>query len=54
MEISLLMRFAKKNLSIILVIVLTLLLVATVIWVFDKRIESIEKENSFQSVTNKN
>jgi len=33
----------KKNLSIILVILFTLLLIAIVIWVFDKRIESIGK-----------
>ena len=32
----------KKHLSIILVIVLTLLLIAVTIWLFDKRIESIE------------
>jgi hypothetical protein len=33
----------KKNLSVILVILLTLLLVALVIRVFDKRINAIEK-----------
>jgi uncharacterized membrane protein AbrB (regulator of aidB expression) len=36
------MDMLKKNLSIILVIVLTLLLVAMVIWVFNKRIESMD------------
>jgi len=40
----------KKNLSIILVIVLTLLLIATVMWVFDKKIESIEKKKSLQTM----
>jgi len=35
----------KKNLSIILVILLTLLLIAMVILVFDKRIEGIEKRS---------
>jgi len=33
----------KKHLSIILVILLTLLLIALTIWVFDKRIGHIEK-----------
>ena len=34
----------KKNLSIILIIVLTMLLIAVVIWVFDKRIKAIQKK----------
>jgi hypothetical protein len=34
----------RKNLSIILVVLLTLLLIALVIWVFDKRIKSIDKK----------
>jgi len=34
----------KKNLSIILVVLITLLLIAMVIWVFDKRIKSIDKK----------
>jgi hypothetical protein len=34
----------KKKLSIILVILLTILLIAMVIWVFDKRIETIENK----------
>ena len=42
MDILLVMRYAQKNLSIILIILLTLLLIAIVIWVFDKKIESIE------------
>ena len=33
----------KKNLSIIVVILLTVLLIAMVIWLFDKRMETIEK-----------
>jgi len=32
----------KKNLSIIIVVMLTLVLIAIVIWLFDKRIENIE------------
>ena len=40
------MRYAKKNLLVILVILLTLLLIAVVIWVFDKRIEAVEKKNA--------
>ena len=40
------MRYAKKNLLVILVILLTLLLIAIVIWVFDKRIEAVEKKNA--------
>jgi len=40
------MRYAKKNLLVILVILLTLLLIAVVIWVFDKRIEAVEKINA--------
>ena len=36
------MRYAKKNLSIIIIILLSLLLIAIVIWMYDKRIESIE------------
>jgi hypothetical protein len=43
----------KKNLSIILVILFAILLIATVIWVFDKRIESIEKGKASQTVINK-
>ena len=34
----------KRNISIILVVLLTLLLLALVIWMFDKKIESIEKK----------
>jgi len=49
MEILLLMRYAKKNLSIILVILLTLLLIAMVIWVFDKKIKGIENKKPGQS-----
>jgi len=33
----------KKNLSIIIIVLLTLLLMAVVIWIFNKRIEKIEK-----------
>jgi len=33
----------KKNISAILIVLITLLLIVIVIWVFDKRIESIEK-----------
>jgi len=47
------MGVLKKNLSIILVILLTLLLVAMVIWFFNKRIESIEKGKSKSTITNK-
>jgi len=36
------MRYAKKNLSIIIIILLSLLLIATVIWSYDKKIENIE------------
>jgi len=43
----------KKNLSIILVILFTLLLIAMVIWVFNKRIAAIEmKTNSTTSYVN--
>jgi cbb3-type cytochrome oxidase subunit 3 len=34
----------KKNLSIILIVLLALLLIAIVIWVFDKRIERIKEK----------
>ncbi|HEX5150994.1 MAG TPA: hypothetical protein VFW07_06075 [Parafilimonas sp.] len=34
----------KRNASIILIILLTLLLIALVIWLFDKRIENVEKK----------
>jgi hypothetical protein len=34
----------KKRLSIILIILLTLLLIALVIWLYDKRIENIERK----------
>jgi len=40
----------KKNISIILVIVLTLLLIMMVIRVFDKRIEAIEKSSRVENV----
>jgi hypothetical protein len=43
MEILSVMHYVRKNLSIIVVILLTLLLIAMVIWVFDMRIENIEK-----------
>jgi len=39
----------KKNLSIILVIVLTLMLIMMVIRLFDKRIEAIEKGNRVEN-----
>jgi hypothetical protein len=42
MEIFYVMLYAEKNLPIILVIVLTILLVITVIRVFNKRIEYME------------
>jgi hypothetical protein len=32
----------KKNISIILIVLLTLLLLAFVIWMFDKKIETLE------------
>ena len=44
MEILLVMRYAQKNLSIILIILLTLLLIAIVIWIFNNRIMSIENK----------
>jgi hypothetical protein len=44
MEILSVMNYAKKNLSVIVVILLTLLLIAMVIWVFDKKIETVEKQ----------
>jgi flagellar basal body-associated protein FliL len=47
------MGMLKKNLSIILVILLTLLLVAMVIWLFNKRIEGLEKGKSNSAVVNK-
>ncbi len=50
MKILLLVQYAKKNLSVILVILLTLLLIAIVIWVFDKKIKSIDKKKSVQSM----
>jgi len=34
----------KRNLSIILIILLTLLLIAIVVWLYDKRIEDVEKK----------
>jgi len=34
----------KKNLSIIIVVVLTIVLIAIVIWLFDKRIERIDQQ----------
>ena len=34
----------KRNVSIILIILLALLLIAIVIWVYDKRIENVEKK----------
>ena len=34
----------KRNASIILIILLTILLIALVIWLFDKRIKNIEKK----------
>jgi hypothetical protein len=34
----------KKNLSIVLVLLLTLLLIMFVFWLFDKRIKSIDKK----------
>ncbi|MES1225102.1 MAG: hypothetical protein ABUT20_56995 [Bacteroidota bacterium] len=33
----------KKNLSVILVILMTIILVAMVVWLFNKRIERLEK-----------
>jgi uncharacterized membrane protein YidH (DUF202 family) len=36
--------YAKKNLSIILVVLLALLLIALVIWRFDKKIKNIDKK----------
>ena len=51
MDIYWLCIMVKKNLSIILVILLTLLLIAMVMWVFDKRIESIQKGQSSQDIT---
>jgi hypothetical protein len=36
----------KKNLSIILCILLTLLLVAAAIWVFNKKLEEIEMKTA--------
>jgi hypothetical protein len=47
------MGMIKKNLSIILVILLTLLLVAMVIWIFNKRIDTIEKTRSNSTITGK-
>ena len=44
MEILSVMNYAKKNLSVIVVILLTLLLIGIVIWVFDKKIETVEKQ----------
>jgi len=35
----------RKNLSIIIVVLIALLLMALVIWVFGRRIEKIEKKN---------
>ena len=37
------MYILKKNLSIIIVILLTLALISIVIWMFNKRIEKIDK-----------
>ena len=34
----------KKNISIVLIILLTLFLLAFVIWMFDKKIETVEKK----------
>jgi len=34
----------KKNLSVILIILLTLLLIAIVIWLYDNRIKKVEKK----------
>jgi len=34
----------KKNLSIIIVVLLTIVLIAIVIWLFDKRIERIDQQ----------
>jgi len=34
----------KKNLSAILIILLALLLIAIVIWLYDKRIQNVEKK----------
>jgi len=34
----------KRNVSIILIILLALLLIAIVIWVYDKRIENVEQQ----------
>ena len=36
----------KKNVSIIIIVLFTLLLLALVIWMFDKKIETIEKKMS--------
>jgi uncharacterized membrane protein YidH (DUF202 family) len=36
--------YAKKNLSIVLVVLLALLLIALVIWRFDKKIKNIDKK----------
>ena len=47
------MDMLKKNLSIILVILLTMLLVAMVIWVFNRRIETIEKGKTNSTGINK-
>jgi len=44
------MRYAKKNLSTIIIILLSLLLIAIVSWMYDKRIENIEmnmRQNGF-------
>ena len=39
----------KKNLSIILVVLLTILLMAIVIWIFNRRIEKIGMTNKANS-----
>ncbi len=44
------MHYVKKNLLVILIILLTFLLLALVIWTYNKRIESIEKGTPNQSL----
>jgi uncharacterized membrane protein YidH (DUF202 family) len=43
----------KKNLSIILIILLAMLLIAVAIWVYDKRIKKIDAQRPFVACAKK-
>jgi len=50
---KLVMQYAKKNLSLILVILLMFLSIAIVVWIFNKKIQNIEKKKPVQTMLTK-